>query len=44
MDDGQTDDGARLYYKLTNVPKGSGELIRDEFHFSGVHPRGFIEV
>ena len=27
MVDGQwTDDGACLYYKLTNEPKGSGEL------------------
>ena len=24
--DGQTDDGPWLYYKLTDVPKGSGEL------------------
>ena len=24
--DGRTDDGACLYYKLTNEPKGSGEL------------------
>ena len=24
--DGQTDDGPWLYYKLTNEPKGSGEL------------------
>ena len=26
MDNGRTDDGACLYYKLTNEPKGSGEL------------------
>ena len=26
VDDGQTDDGPWLYYKLTNEPKGSGEL------------------
>ena len=26
MVDGQTDDGALLYYKLTNEPKGSGKL------------------
>ena len=25
-DDGQTDDGACLYYKLIYEPKGSGEL------------------
>ena len=25
-DDGRTDSGARLYYKLTYEPKGSGEL------------------
>ena len=25
-DDGRTDDGACLYYKLTHEPKGSGEL------------------
>ena len=30
VDDGQTDDddGSWLYYKLTNEPKGSGELIK----------------
>ena len=27
MDDGRTDDRPRLYYKLTNEPKGSGELM-----------------
>ena len=27
-DDGRTDDGACLYYKLTNEPKGSGELTK----------------
>ena len=26
MMDGQTDNGACLYYKLINEPKGSGEL------------------
>ena len=26
MMDGQTDDGAWLYYKLTNEPKGSDDL------------------
>ena len=26
MDDRRTDDGPWLYYKLTNEPKGSGEL------------------
>ena len=24
------DDGPRLYYKLTNEPKGSGELIKNK--------------
>ena len=28
--DGRTDDGPWLYYKLTNEPKGSGELIRTQ--------------
>ena len=41
VDDGwtdrRTDDGPWLYYKLTNEPKGSGELIRYEFHFSDRH-------
>ena len=27
-DDGRTDDGPWLYYKLTNEPKGSGELTK----------------
>ena len=26
VDDGRTDDGLWLYHKLTNEPKGSGEL------------------
>ena len=26
VDDGRTDDGPWLYYKLTNEPEGSGEL------------------
>ena len=31
-DDGRrADDGACLYYKLTNEPKGSGELKKKEF-------------
>ena len=28
VDDGRTDDGPWLYYKLTNEPKGSGKLTR----------------
>ena len=28
-DDGRTDDGQWLYYKLTNEPKGSGELKKN---------------
>ena len=28
VDNGQTDDRACLYNKLTHVPKGSGELIK----------------
>ena len=27
VDEGRTDDGACLYYKLTHEPKGSGKLI-----------------
>ena len=30
-DEQRTDDGACLYYKLTNEPKGSGELKKDVF-------------
>ena len=26
VEDGRTDDASWLYYKLTNEPKGSGEL------------------
>ena len=28
---GRTNDGACLYYKLTNEPKGSGELITEKY-------------
>ena len=32
VDNGQTHDGPWLYYKLTNEPKGSGELkIQKDF-------------
>ena len=30
MVDGRTDDGVWLYYKPTNEPKGSGELIKKD--------------
>ena len=33
VDDGRTDDGPWLYYKLTNEPKGSGELIMHLYPF-----------
>ena len=40
LDNGQTDDDGRddgpwLYYKLTNEPKGSGELITPYFQEVG---------
>ena len=38
MDDGRTDDGPWLYYKLTNEPKGSGELIIPIWHFATEWP------
>ena len=30
MDNGLTEDRLWLYYKLTNEPKGSGELKKDQ--------------
>ena len=33
VDDGCTDEGPWLYYKLTNEPKGSGELKIHCFKF-----------
>ena len=37
VDDGRTDDGACLYYKLTHAPKGSGEL---KYAYKMSHVRG----